>query len=65
MEEAKNIWGEYLSRGESDEEKDQRLNVMKDIINRIFGSPDFKLSAAVPSQADLVQLFIDEMRDIF
>lgn len=65
MAEAKQIWGEYIMRGTTDEEKDQRLNVMKDVVNRVFGSPDFKLSAAVPSQADLVQLFIDEMKDIF
>lgn len=64
MEEARNIWLNYLNRGTTDEEKDQRLSIMKDIINRIFGTPDFKLSAAVPSQADLVQYFIDEMKDL-
>lgn len=63
MEEAKSIWSQYLTSATTDEEKDQRLNIMKDIINRIFGTPDFKLSAAVPSQADLVQLFVDEMKD--
>lgn len=64
MNEARMIWGNYLSAGVTDEEKDQRLSIMKDIINKIFGTPDFKLSAAVPSQSDLVQLFIDEMKDI-
>lgn len=64
MEDARNIWVNYLNRGTTDEEKDQRLSIMKDIINRIFGTPDFKLSAAVPSQADLVQYFIDEMKDL-
>ena len=64
MEEAKNIWVEFLSKASTEEEKDQKFNIMRDIVNRIFGSPDFKLSSAVPSQADLIQLFIDEMRDI-
>ena len=63
MDEAREIWGKYLADATSEEEKDQRLNIMKDIINRIFGNPDFKLSSAVPSQADLVQLYIDEMRE--
>lgn len=65
MIEAKEIWEEYLSRAETEEEKEQRFNIMRDIINRIFGTPDFKLSAAVPSQADLIQLFIDELKDTF
>lgn len=64
MEDARNIWLNYLNRGTTEEEKDQRLGIMRDIINRIFGTPDFKLSAAVPSQADLVQYFIDEMKDL-
>lgn len=64
MEDARNIWLNYLNRGTTDEEKDQRLGIMRDIINRIFGTPDFKLSSAVPSQADLVQYFIDEMKDL-
>ena len=37
---------------------------MKDIIRKIFGTDDFKLSSAVPSQADLVELFIDEIKDL-
>ncbi len=63
MNEAKEVWINYLEKASSEEEKEQRLEIMKDIINRIFGTPDFKLSAAVPSQIDLVQLFIDEMND--
>lgn len=65
MDEARKLWMDYIARGDTDEEKDQRLNVMQDIISKIFGTPDFKLSAAVPSQADLVQLFIDELKDTF
>lgn len=64
MEEAKNIWGKYLDVASTEEEKDQHLNVMRDIIRRVFGSEDFKLSAAVPSQADLVELFVDEVKDL-
>ena len=64
MEEAKNIWGKYLDIASTEEEKDQHLNVMRDIIRRVFGSEDFKLSGAVPSQADLVELFVDEVKDL-
>lgn len=64
MEDAKRIWNGYLSAVSTDEEKDQRLKIMKDIIKRVFGTEDFKLSQAVPSQGDLVELFIDEMNNI-
>lgn len=64
MDDAKQIWVSYLSTAKDDEEKDQRANIMRDIIKRVFGSEDFKLSQAVPSQTDLVELFIDEMKDL-
>lgn len=64
MEEAKQVWGDYLAKAATEEEKDQRLRMMKDIIRRIFGNEDFKLSGAVTSQADLVELFIDEMKNL-
>jgi len=64
MNEARDIWGEYLNRAANEEEKEQRFNVMKDVIRRVFGTEDFKLSSAVPSQADLVELFIDEIKEL-
>lgn len=64
MNEARDIWGEYLNRAANDEEKEQRFNVMKDVIRRVFGTEDFKLSSAVPSQSDLVELFIDEIKEL-
>lgn len=64
INDAKKIWITYLDAAQTDEEKEQHLNVMKDVIRRIFGSEDFKLSAAVPSQSDLVELFVDEMREL-
>ena len=64
MEEAKVIWSTYLERAKDEEEKEQHFNIMKDIIKRVFGTEDFKLSQAVPSQTDLVELFIDEMHDL-
>ena len=64
MADAKNIWMEYLSSAKDEEEKEQHLMFMKDIIRRVFGSEDFKLSQAVPSQIDLVELFIDEMKQL-
>lgn len=64
MNEAKEIWQGYLNSAQTDEEKDQHLNVMKDVIKHAFGNPDFKLSQAVPSQSDLVELFISEMKEL-
>jgi hypothetical protein len=64
IDDAKEVWVNYLESAKTDEEKEQHLNVMKDVIRRIFGSEDFKLSAAVPSQSDLVELFVDEMREL-
>ena len=64
MTEAKDIWIGYLNGASTEEEKAQRLKIMKDVIRRIFGTEDFKLSGAVTSQADLVELFIDEMKQL-
>lgn len=63
MDEARNLWSLYLDKVQTDEEKEQHLNIMRDLIRKIFGTPDFKLSQAVPSQQELVQLFCDELRD--
>ena len=64
MNDAKEVWGNYLNSAQTEEEKDQRLKIMKDIIKKVFGTEEFKLSQAVPSQVDLVELFIDEMKDL-
>ena len=63
MAEAKEVWIKYLEVG-GEEEKDQHLMIMKDIIKRVFGSEDFKLSQAVPSQSSLVEYFIDEVKQL-
>ena len=63
MAEAKEVWVKYLETGNADE-KDQHLMIMKDIIKRVFGSEDFKLSQAVPSQSSLVEYFIDEVKQL-
>lgn len=64
MIEAKDLWGNYITSATSEEEKEQHLAVMKDIIKRIFGNEEFKLSTAVPSQQDLVELFCSEMKNL-
>ena len=64
MEEAKAIWGAFLDKAATEEEKEQHLKIMKDVIRRVFGTEEFKLSQAVPSQGDLVELFIDEMKNL-
>lgn len=62
MEEAKNIWVNYVGGVEDEEEKENRLRVINDIVQRIFGKP-IKLSQATPSQQDLVELFINTCHD--
>lgn len=64
MAEAKEVWSNYLNTAATEEGKDQKLNIMRDVIKKIFGTDEFKLSQAVPSQVDLVELFIDEMREL-
>ena len=64
MDEARAIWSAYLDKATTEEEKEQHLNIMKDAIKRAFGDEDFKLSQAVPSQGDLVELFIDEIKEM-
>ena len=63
MAEAKEIWIKYLELG-GEENKDQHLMIMKDIIKKVFGSEDFKISQAVPSQSSLVEYFIDEVKQL-
>ena len=64
MDEARTIWSAYLDKAANEEENEQHLNIMKDVIKRVFGTEEFKLSQAVPSQSDLVELFIDEIKDM-
>ena len=64
MDEAKAIWNTYLTKATTNEEKDQHLLIMKDVIKRVFGSEEFKLSQTVPSQGDLVEVFIAEMKEL-
>lgn len=62
MQEAREVWTKYLDVEEK--EKDQHLAIMKDIIKKVFGSEEFKLSQAVPSQSSLVEYFIDEVKQL-
>jgi hypothetical protein len=64
MTEARNVWNSYLDSAKNDEEKDQHLMIMNDIIKKVFGSEEFKLSQAVPSQSSLVEYFIDEVKQL-
>lgn len=64
MAEAKEMWQSYLAKATNDEEKEQRFRTMKDVVRKIFGTEEFKLSSAVPSQSDLIELFIDEMKNL-
>lgn len=64
LEEAKIVWESYLSSAATEEEKEQRFNILSDIKKKIFGTTDFKLSLATPSQSDLIELFVDEVKEL-
>lgn len=64
MEEAKTCWNGYLASAADDEERASKLAIMKDVVKKIFGSDSFKISAAVPSQQDLVELFVTTIKDM-
>ena len=64
MEEAKICWNNYLNKATDDEDRALKLATMKDVIKKIFGSDSFKISAAVPSQQDLVELFVTTMKEM-
>lgn len=64
MDEAKAVWQDYIGKATDTEDKDQRLRQMKDIVRSVFGNEDFKISTAVISQQDLVELFISEMKQL-
>ena len=63
IDEARTLWTGYLDSAVTEEEKDRRLNIMKDIIKKVFGNEEFKLSQAVPSQVDLIDLFCSELKE--
>ena len=64
MDEAKHVWTQYLEQATNDEDKEHRFKVMKDIVKRVFGNEEFKLSGAIPSQSDLIEVFIVEMKEL-
>lgn len=64
MAEAKELWSKYLDKADNDEDKEIRFNTMQMIIAKIFGNNNFKLSQAIPQQKDLVELFVEEIKDI-
>lgn len=64
MEQAKQIWTQYLEKAITEEEKERHLNTMQVVIAKVFGSNNFKLSQAIPQQKALVELFVDEMKDL-
>lgn len=63
MDEAKLIWTNYINSAESEEDKEMRFNILNDIIIKVFGKPT-KISAVLPSQQDLVELFISEAEEL-
>ena len=63
MADARKFWIGYLDAVATDEEKEQRLSMLQDIVQRIFGKP-IKLSSVVPSQQELLELVINEFHNL-
>lgn len=61
--EARDFWIDYLNKGTTDEEKDQRLYTLQDIVQKVFGKP-VKLSSVVPSQQELLELVLNEFYNL-
>lgn len=64
MSEAKQLWTQYLGQAKDDEDKEYRLKVLNEIISKNFGRT-IKLSQALPSQQDLIELTIDDFKGLF
>lgn len=60
MAEAKDFWVKYL-QVPTEEEKEQRMAVLQNVIQKVFGKP-IKLSSVVPSQQELVELVLEEFK---
>lgn len=63
MNEAKLLWTNHLNGASNDEEAEFRFNALNDIVKRAFGK-EIKLSTVVPSQQELLELVIEEMREL-
>lgn len=61
MNEAKELWTNYLAGAKDEEEKQYRVNILNEIITKNFGKP-IKLSQALPSQQDLIELVLDDFK---
>ena len=53
----------YIDSAETDEEKERKLSILQDIVQRIFGKP-IKLSGVVPSQQELLELVVQEFHNL-
>ena len=63
INEARNFWVNYIERASTDDEKERRLSILQDIVQRIFGKP-IKLSSVVPSQQELLELVVQEFNNL-
>ena len=61
INETRDFWTNYLSQAKDEEDKEYRVNVLNEIITKNFGKP-IKLSQALPSQQDLVELVLDDFK---
>lgn len=63
INEARNFWVSYIEGASTDDEKERRLSILQDIVQRIFGKP-IKLSNVVPSQQELLELVVQEFNNL-
>lgn len=63
IDEAKLLWTNYINGAVSDEDGEMRFNQLNDIVARVFGN-SIKLSTVLPSQQELLELVVEEMREL-
>lgn len=63
INEARNFWISYIDEASTDDEKERRLSILQDIVQRIFGK-SIKLSNVVPSQQELLELVVQEFNNL-
>lgn len=61
MSEVKELWINYVSAAKDEEDEEYRKATLNDIVTRNFGKP-MKLSQALPSQSEIVELVIEEIK---
>lgn len=61
MNDTKNAWMAYINKADNDEDRDYRLTVLNEIVKHNFGKI-IKLPSVTPSQQDMLELVLEEIK---